>query len=97
MEKLDVRRRRTKIQTVVNEISWISKNSNILPDDPSNPPVDEETLNKNELVFAMMCHFLDEISMSIVIRDAKDDGRKELKILRKQTAYHILMDGVITT
>ena len=44
---------------------------------------DEVDQNKNETVFAELIQFLDERSLSLVIREAKDDGRKALKILRE--------------
>ena len=53
------------------------------PDDPANPPTDADTVGKNEEVYAHLCQFLDSTSLSLIIRDAKDDGRKSLKILRE--------------
>ena len=43
-------------------------------------PADED---KNETAFAELIQFLDERSLSLVIREAKDDGRKAFKILRE--------------
>jgi len=37
---------------------------------------------KNEEAFAELIQFLDDKSLSLVMRDAKDDGRKALKILK---------------
>ena len=54
-----------------------------IPTDPENPPTDQDALDKNEEVFALLCQFLDETSLSLIIRDAKDDGRKAIKILRE--------------
>ena len=54
-----------------------------VPTDPENPPTDQDTRDKNEEVFALLCQFLDETSLSLIIRDAKDDGRKAIKILRE--------------
>ena len=56
----------------------------VIPDDVNNLPEDD-ALN-NELVFAQICQFLDETSLSLVMRDARDDGRKALKILRDHYA-----------
>ena len=53
------------------------------PDDPENPPTDADSVGKNEEVYAHLCQFLDSTSLSLIIRDAKDDGRKSLKILRE--------------
>ena len=38
---------------------------------------------KNKTVFADLVQYLDDKSLSLVIRDARDDGRKALKILRE--------------
>ena len=46
--------------------------------DENNRPGDDR--NTNELAFA---EFLDETSLSLVMRDACNDGRKALKILRE--------------
>ena len=46
----------------------------------TNDPNDDE---KNAEVFAELMQFLDDKSISLVIRDAKDDGREALKILRE--------------
>ena len=43
-------------------------------------PADED---RNETAFAELIQFLDERSLSLVIREAKDDGRKAFKILRE--------------
>ena len=37
---------------------------------------------KNEEAFAGLIQFLDDKSLALVMRDAQDDGRKALKILR---------------
>ena len=37
----------------------------------------------NEKVFAKLIHILDDKSLSLIIRDAKDDCRQALKILRE--------------
>ena len=48
------------------------------------PPQDQEVdANKNALIFAELCLVLDDKSLSLIIRDAKDDGRKALAILRE--------------
>ena len=41
--------------------------------------IDED---KNESAFAELIQFLDDRSLSLVIREAKDDGRKAFKVLR---------------
>ena len=47
---------------------------------PDNPTAAEE--EKNEEAFAELIQFLDDRSLSLVMRDAKDKGREALKILR---------------
>ena len=44
---------------------------------------DEVDQNKNKTAFAELIQFLDESSLSPVIREAEDDGRKAFKILRE--------------
>ena len=39
--------------------------------------------NKNALAFAELIQFLDERSLALVIRDAKDNGRAAFKILKE--------------
>ena len=51
------------------------------------PPVEGEEVNepdedKNALAFAELIQYLDDKSVSLVMREAADDGRKALKILR---------------
>ena len=41
---------------------------------------------KNELAFAELIQFLDDKSLSLVMRDARDDGRKAIQILRAHYA-----------
>ena len=43
-------------------------------------PVDAD---KNETAFAELIQFLDDRSLSLVIREAKDDGREAFRILRE--------------
>jgi len=50
---------------------------------PSETPPD---VNKNEEAFAELIQFLDDRSLSLVMRDAVDDGRKALTILRNHYA-----------
>ena len=53
------------------------------------PPTEDETAEdpeKQELAFAEMIQFLDDKSLGIVMRDAKDNGRKALKLLREHYA-----------
>jgi hypothetical protein len=47
-------------------------------ENPADPDVD-----KNKDSFAELVQFLDDRSLSLVIREAKDDGRKALRILRE--------------
>ena len=48
---------------------------------------DEETnASKNEEAFAELIQFLDDKSLALVMRDATDDGRKALQILRAHYA-----------
>ena len=44
---------------------------------------DPNDAEKNAEIFAELMQFLDDKSISLVIRDAKDDGREALKILRE--------------
>ena len=44
---------------------------------------DQVDPDENETAFAELIQFLDECSLSLAIRDAKDDGRKAFKILRE--------------
>ena len=61
----------------------------ILPE--SDGGVDDEDLDeeKNAEAFAFLAQYLDDRSLSLIIRDARDDGRKALKILRE----HYLSKG----
>ena len=43
---------------------------------------DEEEEDKNALAYAELIQFLDDKSLSLVMREAADDGRKALRILR---------------
>ena len=52
----------------------------ILLDDEEEP---EDFNDKNEESYAELIQFLDERSLSLVMRDAADDGRKALRILIK--------------
>ena len=38
--------------------------------------------DQNEDAFAVLCQYLDDRSLSLIIRDARDNGRKALSILR---------------
>lgn len=43
----------------------------------------EEDREKNALVFAELVQYLDDKSLSLIIRDSQDDGKKALAILRE--------------
>ena len=43
-------------------------------------------VDKNEEAYAELIQFLDDTSLSLVMRDAVDDGNKALKILREHYA-----------
>ena len=43
---------------------------------------------RREECYAELVHFLDEKSLCLVMRDAKDDGRKALEVLRAHYAGH---------
>ena len=47
---------------------------------------DDVDQGKNELAFAELIQFLDDKSLSLVMRDARDDDRKALQILRAHYA-----------
>ena len=50
--------------------------------------VGEEAItgDQNEMAFSELIQFLDERSISLIMRDARDDGRKAFKILREHYA-----------
>ena len=50
---------------------------------PDGPPA---SVDQREESFAQLVQFLDERSLSLIIRDAVDDGRKALAILREHYA-----------
>ena len=43
---------------------------------------DTDAIEKNKMVFACLVQFLDDKSISIILRDAKNNGRKALQVLR---------------
>ena len=45
--------------------------------------IDTEDREKNSEVFASLVPFLDDKSLNLIIRDAKNDGRAAIKILRE--------------
>ncbi|XP_066925577.1 uncharacterized protein [Clytia hemisphaerica] len=47
---------------------------------------DEITAEKNELAFSELIQFLDERSISLIMRDARDNGRLAFKILKEHYA-----------
>ena len=49
-------------------------------------PTEEADQGKNELAYAELIQFLDDKSLSLVMRDAADNGRKALQILRAHYA-----------
>ncbi|KAL3970576.1 acetylserotonin O-methyltransferase [Sarotherodon galilaeus] len=56
-------------------------------DEPGESDEDDKDLDdKNEVAYAELIQVLDDRSLSLVMRDAKDDGRKALKILREHYA-----------
>ena len=54
------------------------------PDEASEGAADDAA--KNEDAYAELIQLLDDKSLSLVMRDAADDGRKALKILREHYA-----------
>ena len=50
------------------------------------PVTDEVDVSKNEEAFAELKQFLEDKSLSLVMRDAANDGRKALGILREHYA-----------
>ena len=44
------------------------------------------SVDKREQAFAELVHFIDDRSLNLIMRDAKDDGRKALEILRSHYA-----------
>ena len=57
----------------------------VLPPKVGEEDVAEDPV-KQELAFAQMIQFLDNKSLGIIMRDAKDNGRKALKLLRDHYA-----------
>jgi len=47
---------------------------------------EEITAEQNETAYAELIQFLDERSLTLVIREAKDDGRQAWKILKEHYA-----------
>ena len=45
-------------------------------------PGELASADKREEAFAELAHFIDDRSLQLVMRDAKDDGKKSIKILR---------------
>ena len=54
---------------------------------PTDQSDDMDFIEKNVTVFAGLIQFLDDKSLSLVIRDARDNGKKALTILRE---YYLL-------
>ena len=59
----------------------IKKLKDVVAPLPGTAAVDDASLN--EQVYAELCQFLDSTSMQLIMRDAKDDGKAALKILRE--------------
>ena len=62
----------------------IKKLKDVVAPLPGTAAVDDASLN--EQVCAELCQFLDSTSMQLIMRDAKDDGKAALKILREHYA-----------
>ena len=62
----------------------IKKLKDVVAPLPGTDEVDDPSLN--EQVYAELCQFLDSTSMQLIMRDAKDDGKAALKILREHYA-----------
>ncbi|KAJ7986680.1 hypothetical protein DPEC_G00342410 [Dallia pectoralis] len=71
----------------------LSLKSTILSEPPNDDGVEEDP-EKNEDAYAELIQLLDDKSLSLVMRDAADDGRKALKILREHYAAAIVV-GVV--
>ena len=56
---------------------------------PTDQSDDMDFVEENATVFAELIQYLDDKSLSLVIKDAKDNGRKALRILRE----HYLSKG----
>ncbi len=54
----------------------------VISEPPTRGDEDEEAANRNEEAYAELIQYLDDKSLSLVMRDAADDGRKALRILR---------------
>jgi len=54
----------------------------ILSEPPARGEEEEDPADKNEEAYAELIQYLDDKSLSLVMRDAADDGRKALQILR---------------
>ena len=62
----------------------IKKLKDVVAPLPGQAAVDDPSLN--EQVYAELCQFLDSTSMQLIMRDAKDNGKEALKILREHYA-----------
>ena len=62
----------------------IKKLKDVVAPLPGQAAVTDPSLN--EQVYAELCQFLDSTSMQLIMRDAKDDGKEALKILREHYA-----------
>ena len=51
-------------------------------DAPSDQPEDPHFVDKNATIYAELIQCLGDQSLSLVMREAKDDGRKSMEILR---------------
>ena len=54
----------------------------VIENDDGSEATSEGDGEKNKTVFAELVQYLDDKSLSLIIRDAKNDGRKSIKILR---------------
>ena len=67
----------------LGHMSQMNLKTSILPASDPNETVD---LVKNEKCYSELIQFLDDVSLSLVMREAADDGRKAFKILRTHYA-----------
>lgn len=58
----------------------------ILSELPPRDDEEEDAVGKNEEAYAELIQYLDDKSLSLVMRDPADDGRKALQILRSYYA-----------
>ncbi len=71
--------------TFLGHMHLLGLKDTVISEPPTRGDEDEEAANRNEEAYAELIQYLDDKSLSLVMRDAADDGRKALRILRACT------------